>query len=251
MLNFGHDDPFGNGISIDGNIGLRYVETEFSSAGAYGYPDADSFLQDFGVAGPGVPTNRCLTPTDLDPGQTYEPPGYCALSQAERDAIRAFSNGATVSEVAENKYENFLPSFNLKVGLSDEMIVRFAYSKGISRPDLGLMRNYFTITEVTEDDPRTPESDAPPAGFQNGWYGFQSSGGNPWLEPVEADNFDLSWEWYFDEVGSLTISGFYKEIDNVIATGQGGLEFTNGGQSYNVFTRQPTNSDETGKVRVH
>lgn len=249
MLNFGDDDPFGNGISIDGNIGIRYVETEFNSVGAYGYPDADSFLQDVGLPGPADPTNRCLEPTDLQPGQVYEPPGYCALSQAERDAIRAFSNAATIENTAENKYENWLPSFNLKIGLREDMLVRFAYSKGISRPDLGLMRNYFTITPATDDDPRTPEADAPPDGYSNGWYGFQSSGGNPWLEPVEADNFDLSWEWYFDEVGSLTVSAFYKEIENVIATGQGSIEFSNGGQTFEVFTRQPTNSDETGKVR--
>ncbi|MEZ5946252.1 MAG: TonB-dependent receptor [Hyphomonas sp.] len=248
MLNFGSDDPFGNGISIDGNIGVRYVETEFSSVGAYGFPDAATFLNDTGAAGP-AGSNRCLPPTDLQPGQTYSPPGYCALSQAERDAIRAFSDGLTADAIANNSYENVLPSFNLKVGLNDEMIVRFAYSKGISRPDLGLMRNYFTLTPVTDDDPRTPEADAPPAGYSTGWYGFESSGGNPWLEPVEADNFDLSWEWYFDDVGSFTVSAFYKEIKNVIATGQGGIEFSNNGQTFNVFTRQPTNSDETGKVQ--
>ncbi|MCA8901260.1 MAG: TonB-dependent receptor [Hyphomonas sp.] len=262
MFNFGSDNPFGNGVSIDGNIGVRYVETTFTSAGGYKYPDPGSIPIDSGLAPSDDPDtvggqNRCLAPIQDDmiagspgtPEANYSPPAFCALSQAERDAIRAFSNGAEALVTAENQYENWLPSFNLKIGLNDEMIVRFAYSKGISRADLGLMRNFFTITPATDDDPRTPEADAPPTGYSPGWYGFQSSGGNPWLEPVEADNYDLSWEWYFDDVGSLTVSAFYKEIDNVIATGQGGIDFTNNGQTYNVFARQPTNSDETGKVK--
>jgi TonB-dependent receptor len=246
---FGWDDPFGNGITVDGNIGLRYVETKFESDGGFNFPQESTLPVDSGAPGPAGP-NRCVPPTDLQPGQTFSPPAFCALPASERAAIRAFSNGASPLVTAVNTYENLLPSFNLKVGLNEEMIVRFAYSKGISRPDLGLTRNYFTLSPLTQDDPRTPGADAPPPGFTGGWFGFGSSGGNPFLQPVEADNYDLSYEWYFDEAGSLTLSAFYKEIDNIIVTGQGDISFTNNGVTIdNVFTSQPTNSDETGKVK--
>ncbi len=248
-VDFGWDDPFGNGVTIDGNFGLRYVETSFSSAGGFNFPEGSSLPTDFGLASP-LGENRCLTPTDLEPGEVFNPPAFCALPAEERAAIRAFADGSSPLVTSENDYDNWLPSFNVKVGLNDEMLIRFAYSKGISRADLGLMRNYFTITPLTQDDPRTPEADAPPAGFSDGWYGFASSGGNPFLKPVEADNYDLSFEWYFDSVGSLTFSAFYKEIDNIIVTGQGDISFTNNGVTIdNVYTRQPTNSDETGKVQ--
>lgn len=251
MLRFGHDDPFGNGMTLDGNIGLRYVETSFESDGGWNFPTPGSIPIDSGLPEP-AGQNRCLTPTDLDPGQEYLPPAFCALPADVRAAIRAFADGSSVPVTSTNEYENWLPSFNLKLGLNDSMIVRAAYSKGISRPDLGLLRNYFTITPLTLDDPRTPEADAPPAGYEGGWYGFTASGGNPTLKATEADNYDLSFEWYFADAGSFTASVFYKEIDNIVVAGEGDLVFTNpdtGASAANVFTRQPTNSDETGKVK--
>ncbi|MFN3312957.1 MAG: TonB-dependent receptor [Hyphomonas sp.] len=251
MLRFGNDNPFGNGMTLDGNIGLRYVETKFSSEGGWTFPQPGTIPIDSGLPGP-VGQNRCLTPTDLEPGQVYQPPAFCALPQADRDRIRAFATGASIDVVAQNNYENWLPSINFRLGLNDDMIVRAAYSKGISRPDLGLLRNYFVINPLTLDDPRTPDGDEPPPGFQGGWYGFDASGGNPFLKPTEADNYDLSFEWYFADAGSFTTSVFYKEIRNIVVTGQGDLTFTNpqtGAIATDVFTRQPTNSDETGKVK--
>ena len=251
MLRFGHDDPFGNGMTLDGNIGVRYVKTDFSATGGFNFPQPGQIPVDFGAASP-AGQNRCLTPTDLEPGQTYNPPAFCALPADVRANIRAFATGTSAEVVAENNYDNWLPSFNIKLGLTEDKIIRAAYSKGMSRPDLGLMRYYYTIAPLTLDDPRTPEADAPPAGFEGGWYGFDASGGNPFLKPTLADNFDLSFEWYFSDAGSFTASAFYKEIKNIVTTGQGDLVFVNpdGGASVdNVFTRQPTNSDETGKVK--
>lgn len=251
MLRFGHDNPFGNGWTLDGNIGIRYVETSFDASGGWNFPTPGSIPSDQGLAPP-AGGNRCLTPTDLLPGQTYEPPAFCALPPDVRAAIRAFADGSSIDITSSNKYENWLPSLNLKLGISDEMLIRAAYSKGLSRPDLGLMRNYFTITPLTLDDPRTPEADAPPAGYSGGWYGFTASGGNPFLKPTEADNYDLSFEWYFADAGSFTASVFYKEIDNIVVAGEGDLVFVNpetGASAANVFTRQPTNSNETGKVK--
>ncbi len=266
-LDFGWDDPFGNGITVDGNIGVRYVDTSFASDGGYNFPQSVDIPVFTGLADsedPDSPAgqNRCLAPledssgTGVSDGQPgvpradYNAPGICSVPLETREAILAFSNGASPVVTAENEYDNWLPSFNLKVGLNDEMIVRFAYSKGISRPDLGLTRNYFTLSPLFTDDPRTVETEVPAEGFNGGFYGFQSNGGNPFLKPVEADNYDLSYEWYFAPAGSVTVSAFYKEIDGYIQTGFGELTFTNNGETFtNVYTRQPVNSEETGKVR--
>lgn len=257
MLRFGHDNPFANGMTLDGNIGLRYVKTEFTSNGGWTFPQPGDIPIDFGDA-PNLldPSlggqNRCVQPIGLEPGQTYTPPAFCALSQADRDRIRAFATGASVPVASTNSYDNWLPSINLRLGLNDDMIVRAAYSKGIARPDLGLMRSFFTLNPLTQDNPRTPEADPPPPGFQGGWFGFDAQGGNPFLKATEADNYDLSFEWYFADAGSFTTSVFYKEIKNIVVTGQGDLTFINpdtGASASDVFTRQPTNSDETGKVK--
>ncbi|RKQ71166.1 TonB-dependent receptor [Litorimonas taeanensis] len=257
-LNFGNDDPFGNGISIDGNIGLRYVETNVKSEGFFTAPPASDIpvfeggpVIENGLPGAPGDGNVCVDPvTSTPPTEPYEPPGFCALTPAEQAAAQAFANGATQALPQANyTYDNFLPSFNLKIGLDDEKIIRFAYSKGMSRGAVGLLRNYFTLSAVTEDDPRTPTVDSPPAGFRDGFYGFEGEGGNPSLNPVTADNFDISFEWYFDDVGSLTVSGFHKRIKDIIDTGSGTQSFTSNGVTYDdVYLVQPGNSPDTGKI---
>ncbi|MCI4645230.1 MAG: TonB-dependent receptor [Hyphomonadaceae bacterium] len=245
LLNFGHDNPFGNGVSLDGNIGLRYVETQIESVGGYQYADSTT-LPDDGTQG----TSGNASGSDCIPDDPMEEVSFfCTLTPAERASAYAFLNGQTDPLVADNSYEVLLPSLNLKLGLTDDKIVRFAYSKAMSRPDVGLTRATYPISAATQEDPRDPSTGVPD-GFSGGFYGFQTSGGNPLLQPVESDQYDLSFEWYFSDVGSLTATVFYKEIDNIVVSGSGEFTLTNGGETYDVFvTNQATNSDDTGKVK--
>jgi len=43
-----------------------------------------------------------------------------------------------------------------------------------------------------------------------------SGGGNPLLEAFTADNFDVSFEWYFDSLSFFSIAGFHKELGGFI-----------------------------------
>ena len=82
-------------------------------------------------------------------------------------------------------------------------LVRFAASKGISRPDLAAYATggvIFDNTNALRD-----------AGTLETGPLFAIQTGNRLLEPVEAWSYDLSAEWYFDEVGSLTFSLFRKD----------------------------------------
>jgi len=269
-LDFGHDNPFGNGITVDGNIGLRYVNTDVTSTGSFDAPPRNQVPNTFGTIRPGDPrlsdpdsaifgqeANECLEPFP-DPNnpqmgnQTQEPPGLCAESEAVRRAALNFRAGegiSSVRSVANNSYGVLLPSMNVKFGFDDDKVIRLGYSKGISRADVGLLRNYAILTAATDDDPRTPTVEAAPNGFRNGWYGFQGDGGNPFLSPTIADNYDISFEWYFDDVGSLTVSGFYKEIEDIIDSGSSIRTFTNNGVTDgNVFLVTPGNSPDTGEV---
>ena len=241
MVNFGNDDPFGNGVTLEGNIGLRYVETDIQSDGFVTFPQPSDLPDLNGAA--------CVD-TGNPPNPSFQPQEFCILPAAVQNAAIAFSDGNTVAQTTEFSYDNWLPSLNLKFGITDDKIIRFAYSRGISRADVGLLRNYYTLNAETADDPRTEESEAPPPGTSAGFYGFEGRGGNPRLLPVVADNYDLSFEWYFDDVGSLTFSTFYKEIENIIDNGDGLLTFSNGGTTYDdVYIVQPGNADAKGKVK--
>ena len=73
---------------------------------------------------------------------------------------------------------------------------------------------------------------------------FQIYTGNRLLRPIESWNYDLSFEWYFDDVGSLTISGFLKDIKGIINNGASVRRFTSpSGVSTDVLVNGPVNSD--------
>ena len=235
MLSFGNDD-YADYPTVSGNVGVRVVRTELDSAGSIQFPPASTtgFNQQTGTYPPYA--TYCAVPPDPDgagPLPAPEAPPICDLSEAEFLAVRAFSNGASTTDVATNNYENWLPSLNLKLEATDELQFRFAASRSMARPDFSHVRNFLNIGTNTQ------------AGFR-----FQASAGNPFLKPATADQFDLSAEWYFDDVGSLTVTAFYKSIKNFFFQDVVERTLTNNGQTFTVFVTGPANyTAERGKVK--
>ena len=91
-------------------------------------------------------------------------------------------------------YQNILPSVNLKYALSDNLFARAAYYGAVVRPAFGDM--------------------APIALFNDDRDELEM--GNPNLKPYEADNYDLSIEYYPTKLAVLSAGVFYKSIDNAI-----------------------------------
>ncbi len=86
-----------------------------------------------------------------------------------------------------------LPSAVVKFDLNDNLVARAGYAKVLSYPSSGSLRNNLTL-------------------FGSG-DGF---GGSPELDPFEADQFDLSLEYYFSEDALLSVAYFKKEIDSFV-----------------------------------
>ncbi|MEO1247306.1 MAG: TonB-dependent receptor [Pseudomonadota bacterium] len=99
----------------------------------------------------------------------------------------------------EGGYEIFLPSFDFQIEPADDLIARLSYGKSIARPDLNALR---PITTVSDYRPGTSTA----------------SGGNPDLNPYNADNFDLALEWYYSEGSYASVTFFYKQVNDYIAT---------------------------------
>ncbi|MDA9561957.1 TonB-dependent receptor [Gammaproteobacteria bacterium] len=97
-----------------------------------------------------------------------------------------------------NKF--FLPSFDAKIGISDEEIVRFSYSRSISRPGIGNLRS-------TTDFVGNPQVNQRNAVV-----------GNPGLLPYVADNLDLTYENYYAEGSYFAIGYWRKIVDNFLQT---------------------------------
>jgi TonB-dependent receptor len=224
MLKFGSPDGT-EGFRVSGNVGVRFVRTDFTADGSIAYPNPSSLTSEA----------DCLNPP---PSQTT-PTAFCALPADQRAAARAFATGTSAPVKANHKYENWLPSFNIKFNFTDEVLMRMGFSKAMARPDLGLTRSVFNMA------PRTVN------GVWSGWQVGETGGGtgNPYLKPTTSTQYDMSVEWYFAKVGSVTASLFYKELEDVLTNGFGLVPVTNGGQTYDVYTVQPVNSDQKGKVK--
>jgi len=240
MLSFDDEGLF-LGPRIEGNIGVRLVSTQVKSAGSIGVPSQ----QQLGLAinDPNDPNNgqalpyeeRCQAsvPENAPPGTPPQlPGGVCTIGAAAYAELQQFATGLTVANIARNEYTYFLPSLNLKIGLTDELILRLAGSRNLARPGMGDIRNYLTVGSDTS------------TGFR-----LAASAGNPFLKPAISDNFDASLEWYFATVGSLTFNAFYKNIHNFFYQEITFRDITSNNITQQVQVRGPANFDGTGKVK--
>lgn len=226
MLNFGSDDLLGD-VRFSGNIGVRYVDTSIRSEGSIGVPSAAQLNI-------GTPFNvRCAatTPPPPAPQVPTQPGGVCILGPAGYAELQTFAGaGTSIADVAETSYDYWLPSLNLKFGVTDEIILRLAASKVMTRPDNSYIRNFLTIGLGTSGE-------------------LTANAGNPFIRPATAWQFDATAEWYFDDVGSLTLNGFYKSIKDFFYQAVTSRDITSNGLTRDVLVRGPANFDGTGKIK--
>ena len=97
--------------------------------------------------------------------------------------------------------EILLPSLAVAYEIADDRVVRFSYSESMARTGLQNLTSALTYGSRGYTQPTV-------------------SGGNPDLEPLTSENFDLSYEWYYAEGSYLAINYFRKEIDNFEDAGE-------------------------------
>lgn len=159
------------GLPWSATVGMRYVRTELVSDG----------------------TQQTLL--DLLP--------IVGDSTAYTAAFAATSASVSKSTV----YDNFLPSLNVKVDITPDLVGRFAATQTVSRANLTDVAPRITFTSLRPGN-------------------LAASGGNPELKPFKSTNFDTSVEWYYQDAGYLTVGAFYKQIDDFILTSVAPETFT-------------------------
>jgi TonB-dependent receptor len=226
----------GSKATLSGNVGLRYVQTTVRSGGSISFPTGQFFDAPPGGNGDGRVSVAELQVAcgAVQPGQIA--PGYCSLSPARQAEFARVFTGELIDDSANIKYENWLPSFNAKLDFGNGMLVRAAVSKGISRPDLSAFATGGGIFDNTTNLRAGGTLATGPL--------FQIFTGNRLLRPTEAWNYDLSFEWYFDRVGSITVSAFLKDIKGIVNGGANVRSFTSpSGVTTDVLVNGPVNSD--------
>ncbi|MGL1958854.1 MAG: TonB-dependent receptor [Colwellia sp.] len=138
-----------------GNIGFRYSQTDVESIGE----------------------NQELLSITIDPTDPNEPIGN-------------FSEPTDITDKGD--YSVFLPSVNFKLDVQEDISVRVAAGKTITRPTLSLLA------------------------LQRDWNLRPNDRtlniGNPSLKPLIAWNYDLSLSWYIDDVSYISAAVFYKSL---------------------------------------
>ena len=139
----------------------------------------------------------------------------------------------------ENDYDNVLPSLNLSYKLQEDMLIRFAAAKVMARPNFNQAKAGASTTtdgwyDVDgRDDPNWTVADED-----------SFVGGNVKLDPYEANQFDLSYEYYFSDTGMFSAGIFYKDIESYIFNFVELGKVTVEGYETEIGTRAPFYTEE-------
>ncbi|UZK70290.1 TonB-dependent receptor [Sphingomonas sp. S1-29] len=173
-------------VRFDGNVGVRAVRTETLASG-----------------------RRLLT--YRDPAAT----GGVGTNVPNIIIDEDFSGG--------RNFDRYLPSANIKVNLTEELILRGAFSQNFARPSFAQLNPQFNLqpsyTDAGEVRALVPNVATPGTPYDpvtNPYVGTGTALGDPNLKPEEATSYDLALEWYFDNVGFVYVTGFYKNLKNLL-----------------------------------
>lgn len=129
----------------------------------------------------------------------------------EADGFSSIGGGTPVS--GTNEYNDTLPSLNLALEATDDIVLRFGAAKVMARPQIGNAlagTNYLVpTTSLNATGPN-----------------FTASIGNVNLEPFRAKTYDVGIEWYFAPESLLSFAYFYKDIDTYIQILRQDLPYT-------------------------
>jgi iron complex outermembrane recepter protein len=130
--------------------------------------------------------------------------------------------GGTLT-VVERSYDDWLPSANLSLDVTDDFVVRFAAAKVMARPQLGNMS---------------------PGGSINTTGQLSITTGNPLLDPFRANTLDASFEWYFAKDSLISVGLFYKDIKTFIQTLRTTIPFNQTGLPLSLLPANFTGNEE-------
>lgn len=158
-------------------------------------------------------------------GMRYEETDLTSVGY--REHVDEDDSNDTYREVTErNSYRNWLPSANLIWDLSDDWRLRASYSRSLGRAE------YKDLTVLGRYE------------IDHGMKKISIRSDNPALKPRISDNFDLSLEYYFNEIdGALAFGVYQKDIENEIFQRVANYTETVNGEAYEVSDRRPDNAN--------
>ncbi|MDE0451877.1 MAG: TonB-dependent receptor [Gammaproteobacteria bacterium] len=126
-------------------------------------------------------------------------PAYTRIDWVAGNELTAVQGDPDFTSL-EGSYDLMLPSFDLRVDMTDNVVTRFSYSETLTRPNYGDIQGGQTINSLLRVD------------------GGTGNRGNPNLLPFESKNTDFTVEYYYRDDSYVAVGYFYKDVDNFIGT---------------------------------
>jgi len=133
---------------------------------------------------------------------------YTQVNAATPGAILTSAFGPFIGLPVSHTYSDFLPSANLKIDMTPEVLARFAVAQTMTRADYSALAGNTNLV--------------PPGAITGVGSG---SGGNPDLKPIRSTNYDAGLEWYFAKRSLLSGTVFYMDLQNYVGFGSQTLSY--------------------------
>jgi TonB-dependent receptor len=131
---------------------------------------------------------RGNTAEEIDEGTTYN------------GVVLAQDSIFITTQLYKRDYDDVYPSINLRYEFGSDIVFRAGYYESLVRPNMSFLAPRFEVGEDPDE--------------RSGTFG------NPDLLPYEAQNLDVSAEWYFSDSAVLSGGIFHKDVDNFIVVAE-------------------------------
>lgn len=143
--------------------------------------------------------------------------------ETRTSATGFLATGGGTPVTVDNRYDDWLPSFNLSANVTRDLVVRVAAAKVMARPQLGALN---------------------PGGAINTTGNLSANIGNPLLAPFRANTLDASIEWYRPNGAFIGVGLFYKDISTYVQNLRQVVEFRQTGLPLSLLPPQFDGTEE-------
>ncbi|GHE95355.1 TonB-dependent receptor [Thalassotalea profundi] len=176
----------GSAYAIHDNLGeIWAVEEDILSLYVQGDFSGDGFRGNVGV--------RYVSTEQTSSGYNY--------SQDSSGLKTLNGNWLNPSELEwvsqENDYSEFLPSFNIALDIAEDQIFRIGAARVMSRQNWQDISGNESMGSLSTTQKNT------------------GTRGNPQLRPTIANQFDMSYEWYYSDASMFAATYFVKDINTL------------------------------------
>jgi iron complex outermembrane receptor protein len=201
------------GVNPDGPLGYYGTPHWFGADPDYLYNNPDAVRSLFGLPAGSAPFNPTLGFTDDESvlagfinsafsgdlgGKLLDGTIGVRVARTKQDLQGFLSNGSPIDD--SKSQTDVLPVLNTRLRLSDQWQLRFAAGRTITRPNFADLNPAVTLNAPTT----------------TGGAAGTGTGGNPDLNTVESDNYDLSLEYYFADDSYVSVTAFHRDIDGYV-----------------------------------